>query len=124
MSVTTLSRPALTELFLAVIAHTVTEIQAEHHVKVSAYRARPSDRFGRCDWCAHEHQGEAVLSWAWDRWNATTDGSANSCVAEECTAAVMSTALQDSDAAGITLEYPVCPLPAVLAPAAALAVAA
>lgn len=91
-------------------ANTAHRLEREQLIERQEYEVTPWQQFPLCEYC-DEGQHDAVLSWSWDRRDATTDGSADCCLDEHCCKAVLSEAEQDADPENILVEHPVVVIP-------------
>jgi hypothetical protein len=93
------------------LAHLVAEhLHRDEHIAREWYPVEPHHSFDECKYCQFE-PAPAVLLWHWDRHDATTDGSADSCANWGCAVAVLSEAQEESTPEGITVEYPILIVP-------------
>lgn len=82
-------------------------LQRNEHINHDTYIVDPHWTFADCAWCDSD-PGPAVLAWTWERPDATSNGSAESCVNLECARAVLGSAFDDGAyPEDITVEHPI-----------------
>jgi hypothetical protein len=92
------------------VADTAHRLEREQLIERHEYEVSPGHKFPACGYCEGV-QGEAVLSWTWERWDSTSNGCADCCCSSACCKAVLSEAEQDTDPENILVEHPVVVLP-------------
>lgn len=98
-------------------ADTAHRLEREELVERRDYEVAPGKEFPACEYCDGP-QGEAVLTWSWERWDSTANGCAECCCSWSCCRAVLSEAEQDTDPENIRVEHPVVVIPNIPAQAA------